>query len=105
MNEQNLPELGFWRHYKYDPEQGWDHHAYVATHFSLDTDTDLLRVAYLPLYYETSYLRVAKDCSISLGRWNSMVEWRGESVPRYTRITDPETIEKLRVREQEMYGT
>ncbi len=97
-----VPELGFYYHHKHDPSGPVNNYAYEVLGVSFDTERDgVWHVTYRPLYetagvYQAS-LTLGVPCfdSRPLEMWFDEVEKDGVKIPRYTKITDPETIAKL----------
>lgn len=97
------PERGFYYHYKHDPAQGIEHHAYEVTGLARHSEDESLLVRYRPLY-ASAHLGEADEYARPLSLWDVLVEWEGKTLPRFTRIEDQELIAKLRLVREEMYG-
>lgn len=105
---QPRPEPGFYYHYKHNPEESVNNYAYRVfgvTWFTEECDPEIkYMVAYRPIYADAN---VYKDGKINYARPLSMfmdeVTKDGKTFPRFSKITDPEIIEKLKEIEKELY--
>jgi len=98
-----VPERGFYYHYKHDPVQGIEHHAYEMIGLARHSEDESLLVRYRPLYVST-HLGEADEYVRPLPLWDVLVEWEGKTLPRFTRIEGQEVIAKLTAIRQQMYG-
>lgn len=88
-----VPEPGFYYHYKHDDTKGFNHYAYEVTNIGMHSEDDSLFVVYRPLY-ETD-IAPATVFVRPVELFVDEVEWNGKTVPHFTRITDPELIIQL----------
>mgnify|MGYP000240232230 CR=1 FL=1 len=99
-----IPERGFYYHYKHEDARGFTHHAYEVLGLSRHTEDETFLVRYRPLYSERTYLGDADQSVRPLDLWFTQVEWNGETLPRFTRVTDPVLLEKLIAVRTQTYG-
>lgn len=99
----NIPERGFYFHYKHDPSIAWNNHAYEVTGTARHTEDKSFFVLYVPLY-ENDWFKPADAQARPIEMWHEEVEWEGKTMPRFTRITDPNLIKKLEEKRREMHG-
>ncbi len=105
----NVPENGFYYHYKHDPSGAVNNYAYEVVGVGHHTEDDCRPedqhlVVYRPLY-EAFVYKAGKLFDLRpLEMWMGTVEKEGETVPRFTRITDPERIRELIAIRESMYG-
>lgn len=103
-----VPEKGFYYHYKHDPLGQVNNYAYefigVGHHTEDDCRPEDANMAvYLPLY-EAFVYRNGKMFDVRpLEMWMGTVEKEGLSVQRFTRITEPTTITALEEIRADMY--
>lgn len=114
---KKVPELGYYYHYKHDPEGPVNNYAYkflgVGFHTEAPPDrheNDEFLANYLPLYesaavYQAS-LKLGMRCTDErpLEMWMGNVEKGGQTIPRFKKITDKATIAALKKIEKEMYS-
>lgn len=97
----NIPEKGFYYHYKHNPSIFFDH-SYEILGLSKNTEDDSFSVVYRPLYKNDWY----EKCDFSnrpLEMFMENVEKNDQAIPRFQKITDPEIIAKLVKIRDEMY--
>ena len=99
----NLPEKGFYYHYKHDPNGPFNNYAYEVIGTARLTEERSYHVLYHPLY-ENEWLAPADYHARPLEMFMENVTVEGESVPRFIRITDPKLISKLEAVKVQMYG-
>lgn len=102
----NKPEPGYYYHYKHDPEKEWNDHCYYVMGTTWHTEDHSKAVVYLPLYGDTEFLDGADFSLRPLEMFmDENVEWEGKIYPkRFTKIEDPEFIEKLEIERKKLYG-
>lgn len=106
---KRVPEAGYYYHYKHDPDKGVRSYAYYifgAGHHTEDNcrPEDALMLVYLPLYEEAFVYQHGKLFDLRpLHMFYDPQEWKGSMVERFTRITDPATIETLKAVRNQMY--
>ena len=104
-----VPEKGFYYHYKHDPYGAVNNCAYevlgVGVHSEDDGDPrNANMVVYIPIY----------DCPLAdqmhlfqlrpLTEWMGEVEIKGKNVPRFQKISDPDIIKQLVRQRGLIYG-
>lgn len=108
-----VPEVGFYYHYKHDPNGSVNNYAYeflgVGFHTEEARSGEEHFAQYRPLY-EAYVYKASKQLGIPcfdnrpLTMWMGNVEVNGESMPRFKKITDQSVIQKLEDIRKEMYG-
>ncbi len=105
----NVPENGFYYHYKHDPAGPVNNYAYEVVGVGHHTEDDCRpedkhMVVYRPLY-EAFVYKAGKLFDLRpLEMWMGTVEKEGETISRFTKITDPELIRELAAIREAMYG-
>lgn len=118
--EAGLPKPGdFYRHYKHNPEDLVpENYTYVVVGLGVDTDSKdsagaRFFVHYRPLYKDEGMLaQLSRETGISCVWSRSLLEWMNmvtppgseESQPRFTKVTDPNAIARLKGVSAKMYG-
>ena len=106
----NVPENGFYYHYKHDPAGPVNNYAYEVVGVGHHTEDDCRpedqhMVVYRPLY-EAFVYKAGKLFDLRpLEMWMGTIEREGKTIPRFTKITDPERIRELAAIREAMYGT
>lgn len=105
----NVPEKGFYYHYKHNPEGGVNNYAYefmgVGHHTEDDCrPEDALLAVYRPLYEAFVYKNGKMFDVRPLTMWMEEVTKEGKTFPRFARITDAAVIAELMDIRKEMYG-
>lgn len=95
-------EKGFYYHYKHD-DKDINNYSYEVLGKALHTEDRGYMVIYRPLY-ENKFLEGADFCARPYEMFIGDVEKEGHTVPRFVKITDPETIAKLEKIRSEMYS-
>jgi hypothetical protein len=104
----NVPELGFYYHYKHDQKKGVTDYAYEVVGVGIHTEDDCAprdasMVIYRPLYPAFVY-KAGKFFDLRpLEMWMGDVTKDGKTFPRFSRITDPAIIAELVKIRSEMY--
>jgi hypothetical protein len=109
-----VPEPGYYYHYKHDPAKGYMDYAYEVLGVGFHTEDDVQGrdthfIIYRPLDQSGVY-NISKDihtpCFYArpLEMWMESVEYKGQTVPRFSKITDPEVLAQLETKRAEMYG-
>lgn len=110
---EKVPELGFYYHFKHDPNGPVNGMAYEVVGVGFNTEDNARPgeehyLLYRPLYegvvYETAK-KLGMPCFYSrpLKMWMEEVEREGRKFPRFQKINDPEVIEKLTEIRNKMY--
>ncbi len=107
---KNVPEKGFYYHYKHNPEGEVNNYAYefmgVGHHTEDDCRSeDQFLGIYRPLYEAFVYKNGKMFDVRPLGMWMEDVTKDGKIFPRFSRITDTEIIKQLKKIRDEMYGS
>lgn len=104
-----VPEKGFYYHYKHDDAKGIEHHAYEVVGIGFHTEDETYLCHYRPLYdgevyqlLETTGLSPSFDRPLTM--WFDTVTVGEKTVHRFQKITDPDTIAKLTKIRDVMYG-
>ena len=98
-----IPENGFYYHYKHDPEGPFNNYCYEVVGIARDTEDKSFSVLYIPLY-ENDWFKPADYQSRPLDMFNENVTVNGKTVPRFQRITNPNMISKLNEIKERMYS-
>ncbi len=104
-----VPAPGFYYHYKHDSEGPVNNYAYEVVGVGHHTEDDCrpedqYLVLYRPLYEAFVYTLGKLYDVRPLAMWMGDVEKDGNTIPRFTRITDEETIRTLEAIRARMYG-
>jgi len=102
-----VPTLGFYYHFKHDPEGPINNHAYELIGVGIGQDSERVDAVYRKLYDDDTYERPDGFrflCLRSLRSWMGEVAVGDTHVPRFQRITDPRWISALTRIRNEMYG-
>jgi hypothetical protein len=106
---ERMPEPGFYYHYKHDPNGPIDAYAYEILGVGLHTEDDCrpedqFMQVYRPLYKSAKVYGMGKMFDLRpLAMAMDEVEKDGHKGPRFIRITDADTLEKLKAIRDEMY--
>lgn len=96
-----LPEKGFYYHFKHNLEDVFDH-AYEVIGIGRETETKNSVVIYRPLY-QSEFLGTLDVFVRPLAMFTDDIEQDGIMHKRFSKITDPEIIKKLEEKRDEMY--
>lgn len=110
---QQVPEPGFYYHYKHDPNGSVNNYAYEVIGIGFHTEADARPgeehfLIYRPLYEAVVY-KASKELGIPcfdsrpLKMWMGNVEKGGETFPRFKKITDLVVINELERIRSSMY--
>ena len=106
---ENLPEPGYYYHFKHDPDGPLNNYAYyiygVGHHTEHDCRTeDAFMQVYRPLYEDAYAYRNGGLFDLRpLNMFFEPAEWKGKMVARFTRIVDPDVIAQLEAIRARMY--
>jgi hypothetical protein len=109
MLPANLPEKGFYYHYKHDPAGLVNNYAYEIIGIGHHTEDDCrpedqYLMVYRPLY-EAFVYKAGKLFDVRpLSMWIENVTKDGKTFPRFSRIEDPLIITELEAIRAKMYG-
>lgn len=103
-----VPERGFYYHYKHDPAGPINNYAYEVVGVGHHTEKncrpeDKHMVVYRPLYESFVYKQGKLFDLRPLEMFVEAVTKDGKTFPRFRKITDPIVIEKLEAIRAEMY--
>lgn len=104
------PRSGFFYHYKHDPSGTVNNYAYEVMgigHFTEDncSPDDAIQMEYRPLYEEAYVYQLGKiNDHRPLAMWMGTVEINGKTIPRFSKIEDPDTVAELERIRDEMYA-
>ncbi len=110
---QRVPKVGFYYHYKHDPNGSVNNYAYEFLSVGFHTEDDARPgeahfVNYRPLY-EASVYKACKELDVPcvdtrpLEMWMGDVEKNGKIISRFTKITDFGVITQLTQICEKMY--
>jgi hypothetical protein len=103
-----IPELGFYYHYKHDPTKGIEYMAYefLGVGHHTERDPEEWELVYRPLYQEAPVYRAGKFWDVRpLHMIFEPATKDGQSVPRFRKITEPSIIAHLTEIRKQMYGS
>jgi hypothetical protein len=103
------PEKGFYYHYKHDSTKGDFDYAYevlnIGHHTEIDGLDESAMVIYRPLYETAGVFTAGKHWDVRpLNMFMEEVTKDGKTFSRFQKITDPEIIQKLEQKRDEMYS-
>ena len=98
----DIPENGFYSHYKHDPVGAFGNYMYEVVGLGRNTEEDTYTILYRPLY-KSEWLEPANFCCRPYDMFVGSLEVNGKIVQRFRRITDTEVIKKLEKIKEEMY--
>lgn len=101
---ENVPANGLYYHYKHDPNGEVNNYAYRVVGVGKHTeDEETFFVIYRPLY-EATVFKLGKLFDVRpLAEFMERVLQVDRSIPRFKKITDPQTILALYAIEDKMY--
>jgi hypothetical protein len=106
----DLPSLGFYYHYKHDPNGSINNYAYEVIGVGHHTEDDCrpedsYMVVYRPLYEEALVYKEGKLFDLRpLKMFMENVTKDGKIFPRFQKIEGAEVIAKLEGMKEKMYG-
>lgn len=99
----NIPQNGYYIHYKHDPNGELYNYMYEVVGIGRNTEDKTYTVLYRPLYKNT-WMKPADYQSRPFDMFVGTVEKDGKVVLRFTLITDPNLISALDKARSEMYS-
>ncbi len=110
---KRVPEMGFYYHYKHNPDVSVNDYAYEVIGVGFHTEDDVRPgeahfLVYRPLY-DASVYRASKELGVPcfdnrpLEMWMSDVTKDVRTFPRFSKIIDPAIITQLEKIRAEMY--
>ena len=111
---KQVPKLGYYYHYKHDPDGPVNNYAYEVIGIGFHTESDCRAgeehfIIYRPMY-EASVYEASQELNTEcfdvrpLEMWMGEVEKNGLKQPRFFRINDEATIRALEEIGERMYG-
>ncbi|MHB1163391.1 MAG: DUF1653 domain-containing protein [Minisyncoccota bacterium] len=109
---QQVPEKGFYYHYKHDPNGTVNNYAYEVMGVGFHTEDARPGEAHFLVYrplYEASVYKASKELDMPcfdnrpLEMWMEEVEKDGKKFPRFQRITDSAAVAELERIRSKMY--
>ena len=106
---KEVPENGFYYHYKHDPDGPVNNYAYEVIgvgHHTEDYATveDMHMVVYRPLYESEVYAAGKLYDLRPLRMFMEYITKEGKTFPRFKKINDMEVIKELKAIRGRMYG-
>ena len=107
---KEIPENGFYYHYKHDPDGPLNNCAYEVIGVGHNTEDDCLikdlhMVIYRPLYEDSPVYEEGKLSFLRpLGMFMEYITKSGKTFPRFKKITDEEVVKELEAIRARMYG-
>lgn len=102
-----IPEPGFYYHYKHDPSGSFNNYAYevlnIAHHTEVEGLDESAMVVYRPLYESSVYTAGKHWDARPLDSFMEPVTRDGNTIERFQKITDPDLISKLEKIRDSMY--
>jgi hypothetical protein len=102
-------EKGFYYHYKHDPQGTVNNYSYevvgTGMHTEMHDDPNGVMVIYRPLYEAFVYKQGKWFDVRPLNMFTKEVTKDGKTFPRFQKITNSDTIQKLVDIRDQMYGT
>jgi hypothetical protein len=102
---ENIPQNGFYYHYKHDPHGAVNNYAYEVMGVGAHTEMeDVFLVVYRPLY-ESTVFKAGKLFDVRpLEMFIEAVTKEGKTFPRFSNIADVGVIAELEKIKEAMYG-
>ncbi len=97
-----IPENGFYYHYKHDEARGFNDYSYELIGIARHSEEKTYFGLYRPLY-ENHWLAPAIYQARPVELFFDTVEYNGQTLPHFTKITDPELLTKLTAIRDQMY--
>lgn len=107
---KNIPESGFYYHYKHKPNGEVNHYAYEVLGAGCHTEDDCRpadahMVVYRPLYESAKVYKAGKLFDLRpLSMFMETVDKDGAVKPRFQKITSPDVITQLQQIKEKMYS-
>lgn len=99
-----VPEKGFYYHYKHDPGGPLENYAYEFLGAGWHTEDGTFLAVYRPLYEGAHVYQMGKLYDIRpLSMWMEDVTKDGQPFPRFAKITDLSVIKRLEEIRDRMY--
>lgn len=101
---ENIPQKGYYYHYKHDPQGPINNYSYEVIGVGRNTEEEgSFTVLYRPLY-ESDWMPPADFQSRPFDMFVGQVEKDGKTFPRFKLITDTDVISKLDAIKKQMYS-
>jgi hypothetical protein len=107
---KEVPEKGFYYHYKHDPDGPVNNYAYEVIGVGHHTEDDCLvrdmhLVVYRPLYEDAGVYKAGKLFDLRpLKMFMEYITKSGKTFPRFKKISDEEVIKELEAIKARMYA-
>jgi hypothetical protein len=107
---KEVPEKGFYYHYKHNPDGPVNNYAYEVIGVGHHTENylpleDVHMVVYRPLYEDAEVYKAGKLFDLRpLRMFMEYITKSGKTFPRFKRISDEEVIKELEAIRTRMYG-
>jgi hypothetical protein len=98
----NIPENGFYVHYKHDPSGELHNYMYEVVGLARNTEDKSYSVLYRPVYIN-DWFAPASYQARPLDMFMEEVEKDGNHVPRFSKITDRQLLLELENARNQMY--
>jgi hypothetical protein len=98
----NIPQKGFYVHYKHNPEGELNNYIYEVVGIGRNTEDKTLTVLYRPMY-KNDWMPPADLQSRPIEMFFDDVQKGEVKIPRFTLITDPKIVEELEKVRRDMY--
>lgn len=98
-----LPENGFYYHYRHGEEKSFNDYAYEIVGTGKHSEDESIFVTYRPLYKNNLSPQNYYVRPIEL--FFDEVVWKDKTLPHFCKITDPEIITKLLEIKNQLYGS
>lgn len=108
--ENEIPEKGYYYHYKHDPSLSVNNYAYELIDVGVHSEDDCRPIdanmaVYKPLYKESGVYQHGKVLILRpLEMWLGEVVKNGKTVKRFEKISNEKIISELNKIKKEMYG-
>ncbi len=107
---EEVPEKGFYYHYKHDPDGPVNNYAYEVVGVGHHTEDylpieDVLMAVYRPLYEDAGVYKAGKLFDLRpLKMFMEFITKEGKTFPRFKKIVDEGVIKELEAIRARMYG-
>lgn len=97
-----IPENGFYYHYKHDDAKGFNDYAYEVVGLALHSEEKSYLVLYRPLY-ENDWLAPAQCSARPLELFFNEVTYNNRTLSHFWKITNPDVVAKLEEMKKKLY--
>ena len=99
----NIPENGFYVHYKHEPNAESHNYMYEVVGLARNTEDKSYAVLYRPLY-KNDWFAPASYQARPLDMFVEEIEKDGSCIPRFRKVSDPELVSELEKVRASMYN-